>query len=253
MQIRCGKMGYKRGDWIPSNKNTLGKIIRLPLRLIPKGTIVPILRSAARGKKWIIGSGANSLWMGISEIRKKKHFEKTVQEGSIVYDIGANVGIYTILSSVLCGKSGQVFAFEPDPHNIRYLKDHIKLNKLQNVSIVEKALSNSSGRLFFQATSDHCQSHISENGEIEIESITLDDFVAKDKNHPPDVVKIDVEGAENLVIEGAHKTLSQHKPVLFLATHSIEVDQNCRKQLEKLNYTVSKIRGYDDELYCVPK
>lgn len=107
-------MSYKRGDWIPSNKSILGIVLRLPLQLIPIGTIVPILRTAARGKKWILGSGAHSQWLGFHEVGKKKLFQKTIQPGSTVYDIGANVGIYTILSSVLCGNSGKVYAFEPD-------------------------------------------------------------------------------------------------------------------------------------------
>jgi len=246
-------MSYKRDSWIPSNKSILGKVLRLPLRLIPKGIKVPILTTAARGKKWIIGSGANSQWLGISEVNKKILFQKTIPQGSVVFDIGANVGIYTILSSVLCGNSGRVFAFEPDPYNIKYLEDHVALNNLKNVSIEKYAVSNSSGRLFFQDTGDHCNSHISEKGQIEVEAITLDDFVFKKNNLPPNYLKIDVEGAENLVLEGAQKTLSEHGPEIFLATHGFEIDQKCREQLNKLNYQVSKIRGYDDELYCVPK
>jgi len=246
-------MKYKRGDWIPSNKNFLGILLRLPMQLIPKGTKVPILTTAARGKKWIIGSGANSQWLGISEVNKKNLFQKTIPQGSVVYDIGANVGIYTLLSAVLCGNSGRVFAFEPDPHNIKYLEDHVALNNLQNVSIEKKAISNSSGHLFFQDTGDHCNSHISENGQIEVEAITVDDFVFKNNNLPPNYLKIDVEGAEYLVLEGAQKTLSEYRPEIFLATHGLEIDQKCREQLKKLNYKVSKIHGYDDELYCVPK
>ena len=246
-------MNYKRGDWIPSNQSILGKILRLPLRLFPREAIVPILTTAARGKKWIVGSGANSQWLGINEVGKRKLFQKTIQPGSIVYDIGANVGSYTILSSVLCGSSGKVFAFEPDPHNIKFLKQHIKLNHLENVSIVEYAISNESGRLFFQDTSDHCTSHISEKGQIEVSSITIDDFVFKQKNPPPHIIKIDVEGSEGRVVEGARQTLSKFKPVIFLATHGYEIDQICRQQLEQLNYNVNNIKGYGDELYCVPK
>ena len=246
-------MSYKRGDWIPSNKSILGVVLRLPLRLIPEKTIVPILRTAARGKKWIAGSGAHSQWLGIHEVGKKKLYQKTIRPGSIVYDIGANVGIYTILSSVLCGTSGKVYAFEPDPHNLKYLRDHVKLNNLQNVSIVEYAISKKSGYLFFQATSDHCNSHISDDGELEINAVSIDDFVFEQDNTPPDFLKIDVEGTESLVLEGAQRTLEEYRPEIFLATHGSEIDTNCRQQLEKINYNVSKISGYDDELYCVPK
>jgi FkbM family methyltransferase len=246
-------MNYKRKDWIPSNKSILGTILRLPLRLIPKDTIVPILSTAARGKKWIADSGAHSQWLGIHEINKKKFFQRTIQPGSVVYDIGANVGIYTLLSSVLCGDTGKVFAFEPDPHNIEYLWKHVQLNQLNNISIIEYAISNKSGNLSFESTSDHCTSHLSDNGKLKVKAITLDQFVSDNTNSPPDYIKIDVEGAENLVLEGGHKTLRQHKPKIFLATHGYEIDQICRQQLKDLGYNISKIRGYDDELYCVPK
>ena len=144
------KMAYKSGDWIPSNKKLFGKILRLPLKLIPNGKIVPILGTSARGKKWIYGSGAHSQWLGIHEVGKKKLFEKTIKPGSIVYDIGANVGIYTILSSILCGEAGKVYAFEPVPHNLKYLKKHIELNHLINVTVIGAAVSSTNGKIFFE-------------------------------------------------------------------------------------------------------
>jgi FkbM family methyltransferase len=246
-------MGYKRGDWIPSNKSIIGILLRLPLQLIPQGTIVPILRTASRGKKWVYGSGAHSQWLGLHEVGKKKFFQKTIKSGSIVYDIGANVGIYTILSSILCGNSGRVYAFEPVLHNIKYLKKHIELNNLQNVSVIDAAVSNNSGRIFFHDNGDHCTSHISNDGEMDVASVSIDDFVFDQNNLPPDYLKIDVEGAENLVIEGGKKTLTTYKPNIFLATHGYEIDQICRNQLKDLNYKLMNIPGYDDEIYAIPE
>lgn len=245
-------MTYKSGDWIPSNKKLFGKLLRLPLRLIPNGKIIPILRTAARGKKWIYGSGAHSQWLGFHEVGKKKLFEKTIESGSTVYDIGANVGIYTILSSLLCGESGRVYAFEPVPHNLEYLRKHVDLNNLGNVTVIGAAVSNINGKINFLDNGDHCTSHISSEGEIELESVSLDSFVLEQKNPPPDYLKIDVEGAENLVIEGATKTIKKYKPEIFLATHGIEKDQICREQLENLNYKIYSIPGFYDEIYATP-
>ena len=245
-------MKYKSGDWIPSNKKLFGKLVRLPLRLIPNGTIVPILRTAARGKKWIYGSGAHSQWLGIHEIGKKKLFEKTIKPGSTVYDIGANVGIYTIISSILCGDTGKVYAFEPVPHNLEYLRKHVDLNNLENVTIISAAVSDTNGKVHFIDNGDHCTSHISDEGGVELQSITIDQFVFEEKNMPPDYFKIDVEVAEDLVIEGARNTIQKYKPEIFLATHGIEKDQICTKQLHDLNYKIIPIPGFDDEIYAIP-
>lgn len=59
----------------------------------------------------------------------------------VVYDIGANAGFYTLLSSVLTGSNGKVFAFEPVQQNIFYIKNHLGLNKITNTVVVEKAVS----------------------------------------------------------------------------------------------------------------
>lgn len=244
-------MGYKSGDLLPSNKKLFGKLLRLPFRLIPNGTIVPILRTAARGQKWIYGSGAHSQWLGLHEIGKKKLFEKTIKPGSTVYDIGANVGIYTIISSLLCGESGKVYAFEPISHNLKYLKKHVDLNNLNNVTVIEKAVSNINGIIKFEDNGDHCTSHISFEGEIEVESLSLDHFVFEKENTPPDYLKIDVEGAEDLVIEGALRTIMQYKPEIFLATHGIEKDKICREQLKKIKYKLHSIPGFDDEIHAI--
>ncbi len=64
---------------------------------------------------------------------KQKTFINEIKEGYVVFDIGAHVGFYTLLSSQLVGEQGQVVSFEPFPPNLSYLKRHIQLNKLKNV------------------------------------------------------------------------------------------------------------------------
>jgi len=56
---------------------------------------------------------------------KQQLFQKDIKPGVVIYDIGANAGLYTLLSSILKGNSGKVFAFEPVPKNIFYIKQHI--------------------------------------------------------------------------------------------------------------------------------
>ena len=91
-----------------SNKKLLGKLLRFPFRFIPTDMRMPILQGRLKGKKWIVGSSNHGCWLGSYEYEKRLVFEKTVTKGSIVFDIGAHVGFYTLLASVLVGPGGRV-------------------------------------------------------------------------------------------------------------------------------------------------
>ena len=124
---------------IPTH-SLVGKFLRFPLRFVPDE--MPILRGKSRGKKLhIVASASHSLWLGIFEPKKRSAFESTVPKGGIVFDIGASVGFYTLLGSVLVGGEGRVFAFEPLPQNLSYLKKHLQLNRITNVAVIEAAVA----------------------------------------------------------------------------------------------------------------
>src|ERR671919_200683 len=92
-----------------------GRLLRAPLNWIPSELSVPILQGALRGKKWVVGSSTHGCWLGSYEYAMRHLFERTVERGDIVYDVGAHVGFYTLLASVLVGPTGRVLAFEPLP------------------------------------------------------------------------------------------------------------------------------------------
>ena len=133
-----------------SDRSWVGRLARLPLRAIPPEMKLPILQGRLRGKKWIAGSSVHGCWLGSYEYNKRQVFEKVVASGSVVFDIGANVGYYTLLAAVLVGPRGKVVAFEPVPDNLRYLKEHLRLNHIANVSVIEDAVSDDSGEIFFR-------------------------------------------------------------------------------------------------------
>ena len=86
-------------SWVPCATH-VGKLLKM---ILPKGMIVPILQGRSRGKKWIIGFGNMEYWLGSFEYEKRILFEKEVSKSSVVYDIGAHVGFYTLLASELVG------------------------------------------------------------------------------------------------------------------------------------------------------
>lgn len=118
-----------------SNQTLIGKGLRLPLKLIPKRMVIPIMQGPLRGKLWVVGSSSHGCWLGSYELQKQQIFIKTVRPRYVVYDIGAHVGFYTLLSSVLVGSQGKVLAFEPVPRNLQYLRRHVHMNCCPNVSV----------------------------------------------------------------------------------------------------------------------
>ena len=137
--------------------------------------------------------------------------------GDVAFDIGANVGIYTLLFSDVVGPTGRVVAFEPSPGNVGYLRRALSLNVVTNVSVIAAAVSRASGKTMFDLGADSSTGRISPQGALEIDTIGLDDFVARE-NCRPSLIKIDVEGAEVEVLEGASTTLRNFTPSLLIAT-----------------------------------
>jgi hypothetical protein len=109
-------------------KSSWGKLLRFPLRFLPKNLVVPVLQGPLRGKKWVVGSSNHGCWLGSYEFDKQKQFTESLARGQIVYDVGAHVGFYTLLASSLVGQEGQVIAFEPYPRNLEFLHRHVQLN-----------------------------------------------------------------------------------------------------------------------------
>lgn len=226
-----------------SNKSLLGRLLRLPLRLIPPRTVVRILQGSLRGKKWIASSSSHGCWLGNYEYVKRILFERTVRENGVVFDVGAHVGFYTLLASVLVGSRGSVFAFEPFPANLLYLKEHLRLNNIDNVTVVEAAVSENTGTAFFSEGPSSSTGHISPNGRLEVETVAIDELVAKKDLPVPDYIKMDIEGAEASALSGAKSTLAQFHPTIFLATHGSSIHQECCRLLWALDYELQPIDG----------
>lgn len=224
-----------------TNQNILGKILRSPLRLIPPKTVLPILQGKLRGKKWIVGSGQHGAWLGSYEYEKQLLFQQIVQEGNVVYDLGANSGFYTVLASALVGNLGKVVSFEPHPRNLVFLREHLRLNLVQNVTVIDAAVSDRSG--FIQFSGDGFIGHISEQGELRVKTVSLDELIDTNQIPPPDFIKIDIEGAEMLALQGAKSMLNKLHPTILLATHGSEVHKDCCQFLNALGYSLQQVYG----------
>lgn len=151
---------------------------------------------------------------GIHELEVTNLVKKIVKEGMTVVDIGANIGYYALLTANLVGESGRVFAFEPSPDNYSLLTRNIEVNNYKNVTPVKKAISNKTGtaKLFLcpDNKGDHRLWDSPEGREwVEIETTTLDKFF---ENHNPaiGVIKMDIEGAEAVALQGMNNIIMRN-------------------------------------------
>lgn len=161
-------------------------------------------------------SGIISPFQIISEGYEMDFFKKEIKPGMTVLDIGANVGIYTLTASALVGDKGKVFAFEPDKLNFKMLEDAVLKHSCKNTFLENIALSNKKGstKLYIDEVNPGNHSFGQKNlykgkKAVTIQTIKLDDYLAKNGVKKVDFIKIDVQGAESLVFAGASKLLKQ--------------------------------------------
>lgn len=224
-------------------QGTVGALLRFPLRLIPQSTILPILQGPMRGMRWRAQSSNHGCWLGSYEKEKQDLFVQYVKRGDVVYDLGANVGFYSLLASKLVGESGSVIAFEPVPENLRDLRAHLGLNRIQNVTVYENAVSDCEKQVSFALGENAFIGRIADRGELTVSCVALDALRSKDYLPPPTLIKIDIEGAEVEALEGMKETLRIHHPVLFLATHGPALHRQCVRFLEALGYKLTLLGG----------
>lgn len=188
--------------------------------------------------------------------------KKFIKKGMRVVDAGANIGYFTLLMAQLVGKSGKVHAFEPGHENIELLKKNVTLNKRKNVIVNETALSNKVGDLNFYLSASNPQDHriIKDKHEkrktYKVKSITLDEYF---KNGKVDFIKMDIQGAELLALEGAIKIISKYKPLLIIEYWPYGIVQLGRKPeelfkiLEKMKYKIMLINQSNGKLEQIHK
>ena len=223
-------------------RSWLGKFLRLPLRLIPKDTVLPIVSGPLSGRRWIVGSSTHGCWLGWYELEKQLLFEKCTTAGLVVYDVGAHVGYYSLLASKLVGPEGRVLSFEPLPRNVALLKKHLLINQCANVTVIASAVGETSGKARFYEDLSSSEGRIAIGGTLEVDVVSLDEIV-RDGYPFPDVIKMDIEGSEYESLKGARAILNSRQPTIFLATHGADVHKACLDYLSSCGYNLLPIGG----------
>lgn len=197
------------------------------------------------------------IYYGFKE-KSRTHFYELIKTGHQVIDIGANNGDVSLHAARLLAGSGYVYSFEPDPWNFKRFMENLSLNNLKNITAYNMGIGNSTGTADLAVIDDRnrgmnrISSFVNEDSPFNpVEIIRLDDFVQQQVSGKIDIVKIDVEGYEMKVLEGAKVTIETHGPILFIELD----DSNLKEQgssaaeliafLERRNYQTAHAETHE--------
>jgi len=161
-----------------------------------------------------------------------------LKPGGCFYDLGAHSGFFSLLAARAVGPSGAVLAVEADPENAEIVRANVARNRLQQVTVLESAVWSSSGQVSFAPASTSTQGHIAADGQAgrAVPAVSLDDMVFRDGHRPPDFIKMDVEGAEWDVLQGASRVLAGGRPKLLCEIHHPEQSADIQALLAEYGY-----------------
>jgi len=196
---------------------------------------LPVIKGNGRGLRVRFGDSNVSRIVRVIERGAEDSFLELLRPGDVVYDLGANIGWYSMLAAQRVGPTGKVIAFEPSVTNAAYIAWNAATNRFANVSVVPAAVSDQDGWAVFlnkgplesrlDKDDDEAQvrrratreQHI--RGRTAVPVLTLDTWIAQTAQAPPTLIKMDVEGAEISALRGMSQTLRSAKPTLIIEPH----------------------------------
>ncbi len=198
---------------------------------------------------------AQGLWLHLNPRTGKTYFEgggepevqaalqQNLRPGMLFYDIGANIGFFSLLAARLVGKQGHVVSFEADPEIAARLREHVARNEFGWITVEQKAVWSEARTVFFARTDpatspDRGLGHIvpaSTGDTIQVSALSLDDYTST--RPAPDFLKCDVEGAEVEVFRGAQRLLKEKRPGIICEMHSEENQRLLLEEFSRFGYT----------------
>jgi FkbM family methyltransferase len=229
------------------------------LRSIAKRLAAPLLRADTKlcvpkrlaGR--VIWTQPRLLTSDLPEQHILRWTAEALRPGGTFFDVGAHYGWISIAAAKRVGRTGRVVSFEPSPALVDVLTYHRRVNRLRQMQIVPAAVSNADDQqspfflinhgLSFRNSltiggNDVPYVHPEDKTRTTVRSLTLDSFTSS-SGIVPDVIKIDVEGAEWLVLEGARQLLAEHHPDLIVGVHPFWLP---------VSHSVDQILGFVEQL-----
>ncbi len=232
--------------------------IRLVYHLFKKGKQVITYTFFGEPMKVVLPAATDIYLFGgkthDSEIRLTRFLIKHIKEGSVIADVGAHFGFFSLLGSYLAGAPGKIFSFEPSPFTFRILEENTHF--AQNIEPFQVAVGNDNKPVIFYQFpllySEYNSSHLpagksekwlqcNEPEKLEISSRSLDSFF-DERNIHPDFIKIDVEGAEMSVFHGMKNMMNRHAPIIAMEYHrNSEIHRKVVEYADSIGYAANQI------------
>ena len=196
------------------------------------------------------GNVSRDLYLGQHECDVVDFFSHYLQPGMTVFDVGANIGVYSLVSAKRVGATGAVHCFEPTPTTFAQLKNNVALNGLSCVRVNQLAVCDRSGVSMLHLYRQDGMNSLARQdwvgppmGEVQVPTISLDEYVRENRIPRVDLLKMDVEGAELAVLQGARELLTGASPPVVVCEFADRTTRafgyradDIRAFLERLDY-----------------
>jgi FkbM family methyltransferase len=215
---------------------------------------VKIRAGVGKGLRFNAGPSNLAYALGTNEPPVQNALERFLEPGDVFFDVGANVGFFSVIGAKLVGETGRVYIFEPVPDNMEMVKHNCELNGFSNLTYFDYAVSNSTGEADLLLAEYSGGATLSSDdtppdlkGTLLVKLVSLDEMVFNRGVAPPSLVKIDVEGAESNVLHGMHRTITEFKPVIIFEVDDQDQDrfdqklEDCSTFLELQNYDITRL------------
>lgn len=201
-----------------------------------------------RGLRISLAQASGNYVTGTNELPVQQALAEHLGQGDVFYDIGSNIGFFSLLAARLVGPDGKVFAFEPVPANARRIRANADRNRFSHVDVLEVAVGREAAGTASLTLSRHPggaslfdEAPPDATGTMEVATTTIDELIRTGRINPPSLVKVDVEGTELDVLAGMRATIAAHSPVLI-----VELDGPTSEAVEtKLDELRSVLAAWD--------
>jgi FkbM family methyltransferase len=216
---------------------------------------VSVVRGPARGLRFkldLLRGGENAYWLGRYEAAVVRILAGVCKAGWTVWDVGACIGFYSAFFARLVGPSGRVVSFEPHPSNLERTKANVELNRFRNVTFMNVAIGGPLGRVDLVVCGD-TTAHLpgayvgatrtaaaaGEARHVSVRCVSPDEVLDQYKVPLPDLIKMDIEGAEVDALRHFNRLAERTRPVILLELHNPECDAEAWRFARRFGYSIT--------------
>ncbi len=219
--------------------------VRRAVRWVARLRPARVHTGPAAGLRLSLGRASAGYDLGVSEMAVQEFLVGALRPAGVLYDVGANIGFFSLLGARLVGDQGRVIAFEPVPENADAVRRNAALNGFENVFVRDVAVGRACGAVDLVLTRHPGGATLASVGEppdargiVRVVAKSIDALMEREDFPAPSVVKIDVEGAEMEVLLGMERTARRVRPAIVC-----EVDAASREEAEAKARAVEDLLG----------